>query len=503
VKKYCIFYSLCFIAALPVYGQVTFQKRFYPDYPNGFGSGIQTAENGFVVTGLYNASVNSPAFLIKMNAAGDTLWTKSFFSNFSGSDVIQTKDGGYFIAGSTMIKTDSSGNLLWSKAIAGFNTDHSNSVIETAAGEIVIAGQSKLTNPTNYQFVLIKSDSAGNQIFGKRFGESTAESANKIALTNDGGYIIAGETASYPVASDGVLIKTDSAGNITWARTYGGIHYDGFNTVKQTSDGGYLALGLTRINTIYYLLVVKTDSTGNLSWSKTYKYGSSSWGYSLCETNDGNFILAGGCASSGGASLLIKIDSNGAVIWARMFDPDVSNETAFKTIVPTSDSGFALYGYNLSALLGSKPFFYMIKTDSSCNSDCFIPVLNLIDSVNPIATSVKLYSPTSVNIGNSTVIEECFCDSMSSNCNSVGINENPAPSSMEVYPDPFSDKLNIKTKRNELDEVKFYDVLGRNISKQSFTNSTTINTELFAKGIYLYEVRNKNGVIKKGKVVKD
>ena len=96
------------------------------------------------------------------------------------------------------------------------------------------------------------------------------------------------------------------------------------------------------------------------------------------------------------------------------------------------------------------------------------------------------------------------CVSMDSlTCNAtVGINEIDKKEELISFPNPFSDKINITAKRNEQLEVSLYDVTSRRIFKQSFTNSTSINTEQLAKGVYLYEVRNKNGVIKKGKVVK-
>lgn len=85
-----------------------------------------------------------------------------------------------------------------------------------------------------------------------------------------------------------------------------------------------------------------------------------------------------------------------------------------------------------------------------------------------------------------------------------GINEqNNSGNQVVFYPNPFLDKINITTKSNELAEVKLFDVTGRKIFHQSFKNSISVNTEQLAKGIYLYEVRHKNGVIKKGKVVKD
>jgi hypothetical protein len=85
----------------------------------------------------------------------------------------------------------------------------------------------------------------------------------------------------------------------------------------------------------------------------------------------------------------------------------------------------------------------------------------------------------------------------------TGKDEISLNSSFSIYPNPFSDKINVTTKSNELVEVNFNDVTGRKILNQSFIKSTSINTEQLAKGIYIYEVRNKNGVFKKGKVVKE
>ena len=63
--------------------------------------------------------------------------------------------------------------------------------------------------------------------------------------------------------------------------------------------------------------------------------------------------------------------------------------------------------------------------------------------------------------------------------------------------------MNIKVNDNHTSEFVLYDIASRKLLELTFVKSTTINTNQFAKGIYLYEVRNKNGVIKKGKVVKD
>lgn len=91
----------------------------------------------------------------------------------------------------------------------------------------------------------------------------------------------------------------------------------------------------------------------------------------------------------------------------------------------------------------------------------------------------------------------------SQGCGIVGINNINEDSIVYFYPNPFNDNLRITRNTNETLDISLYDVTSRKIFNQSFTNTTLINTEQLAKGLYLYEVRNRNRVIKKGKVVKN
>lgn len=85
----------------------------------------------------------------------------------------------------------------------------------------------------------------------------------------------------------------------------------------------------------------------------------------------------------------------------------------------------------------------------------------------------------------------------------IGIIEVDETYEVSIYPIPFTNELKIRSSINEPLEVLLFDISSRKILQQEFTNSTTVNTQHLAKGIYLYEVRNKNGLINKGKVVKE
>ncbi len=81
------------------------------------------------------------------------------------------------------------------------------------------------------------------------------------------------------------------------------------------------------------------------------------------------------------------------------------------------------------------------------------------------------------------------------------INELAGQELINIYPNPFSNEINIIGNKNIL-EIVIYDISSRKLIQQPFSNTIKLNTEQLAKGIYLYEVRSKNSVVRKGKVVK-
>jgi len=109
-----------------------------------------------------------------------------------------------------------------------------------------------------------------------------------------------------------------------------------------------------------------------------------------------------------------------------------------------------------------------------------------------------------VNTSNNTYYHAYFyIDDVSLTPCATGINEANKNISINITPNPFADKLNVTIKEKESMKITLYDITGRKLFNQSFSNSVSINSEYLEKGIYIYDVRNKNGVIKKGKLVKE
>jgi Secretion system C-terminal sorting domain len=188
-----------------------------------------------------------------------------------------------------------------------------------------------------------------------------------VTQTYDNGYAVAGATSSTGNGStDAYLLKTDSLGIFQWQKTYGGINIDQAYSIQETKDTGFVIAGFTNSfgNGGYDLYVIKTNRYGDTIWTRTY--GGSNWdfAYSIAETADNGFIVTGGTYSFGKGYediYLLKLNSIGDTLWTKTFGGAKDDEA--RSIIQTLDGGYILTGYTKSFkdINGS---YYTIKTNS-------------------------------------------------------------------------------------------------------------------------------------------
>ena len=261
-----------------------------------------TSDSAFIVTGYKNGDV----WLLKIDASsGDTLWTRTYGgAGFDGAECVrQTSDGGYIIVGYTssygsgsfdvyLIKTDSTGNMVWQKWWGGPNEEYAYEVRETQDGGYIIAATTHSFGQGRCDAWLIKTDANGDTLWTKIYGVGNWDRVRSVELTPDGGYIFAGWTGESPREWDGWVIKTDSNGDILWMRTYGGQDGGCLTSVRSTWDGGYIMCGSSGY--IYQdIWLIKTDANGDTLWTRTYGSANTDRGYSAQQTFDGGYIAVG------------------------------------------------------------------------------------------------------------------------------------------------------------------------------------------------------------------
>lgn len=207
---------------------------------------------------------------------------------------------------------------------------------------------------------------APDTVWTKTYGASGEDWAWSVRETADSGYVIVGSSSSFAsYGYDVYLIKTDVDGDTAWTRTYGGEDTDRGYSVEQTSDGGYIIAGYTRSFGVSDadVYLVKTDENGDTLWTKTY----SGLGYeearSVQQTDDDGYIVAGYTGPSGAGATdvyLIKTDSLGGLIWARTYG-GYYNDVGL-CVKQTADGGYIVAGQLGTIIAGFQA--YLIKTNS-------------------------------------------------------------------------------------------------------------------------------------------
>ena len=317
-------------------GNELWSKTFGGTYSDIGYSVQQTTDGGYIITGLADGGVGfGDVYLIKTDGSGNELWSKIFGVAIyveTAYSVQQTTDGGYIITGSNvdymegdtdhfLTKTDANGVEQWTYIRQGAEAEaYARSVQQTTDGGYIITGSTNCC-PGTLSFMggnvyLIKIDGNGIEQWNKKFGGTGYDEGKSVQQTTDGGYVITG-LADGGVGGQGFgdvyLIKTDGSGNELWSKTFGGIGYDEGSSVQQTTDGGYIITGSTLSfgNGSWDVYLIKTDVSGIEQWTKTF--GGIDWekGYSVQQTTDGGYVITGSSNSGAGDVYLIKTDANG------------------------------------------------------------------------------------------------------------------------------------------------------------------------------------------------
>jgi hypothetical protein len=289
------------ILATPASAQQQFEwSKTYADSQGESKCVISTNDGGYAIAGDSNGQI----LLAKADFSGEVVWWKTYQPG-EATCVIQTSDGGYAVGGRgdvNFIKTDSLGNVEWSKSYTYNNATYKITTFQvmglaqTRDGGYILAGKTP-TGPLLGWDLTLRTDSQGDVIWSKTYGTKWGNSLATDVLVVDDGYIL---------AANALLYKLNENGNVQWSQP---TSFDPASLAK-TSDGGYL---LCRDTTL-----TKTDPGGKAQWSKSYLFESArgSVFQSAIQTRDGGFIACGFVFPVWeGVAWIVKTDSAGNQKW--------------------------------------------------------------------------------------------------------------------------------------------------------------------------------------------
>ncbi len=353
-------------------------------YNNGFYLFGNTSSNDGDVSFNYG---KTDYWLFQTDENGQIIWEKTYGGSDEDypSNMLPTPDGGFMLFGHTystdgdvvgnhgdgdwwLVKTDSLGHILWSRCYGGSHKETASQLIYAHEGGYVMTGKTGSVdgdishNNGMYDVWVVKVDWEGEIIWERAFGGSRNDWGNSISTTADGGYIVVGGASSHDgdvycpdaIPSEGNnawVIKLDGEGQLEWQNCYGGSSYDVVVDIMQTSNGGYIFLGMTDsgdgdADCIHGspgdalardMWVVKLDETGEIEWHRCLGGTSADSPRILRPMNDGGYLVGGNTQSRDGTVvcneslpgthtvILYKLSADGEIEWTECFGSQVDN----------------------------------------------------------------------------------------------------------------------------------------------------------------------------------
>jgi hypothetical protein len=381
----------------------------------------QTTDNGFIIIGQqFGGSSNgnhglNDVLVIKLNNLGDLEWQKCFGGTKDdvGMDIHQTADGGYIFSGHTdsndgdvnglhefpnngwdekdawVVKLNNVGSIQWQKCLGGTGGEMGCSILETTDGGYVLGGvtSSNLNDGDVNGFIgggndgwLVKLDQNGDTIWQKCLGGIGSDLISSVSTTADGGYVFTGWTSSSDingyhngttgVTSDVWIAKANNMGVLDWQKCFGGSNEDEGNSIKTTSDGGYIFSGWTGSFNgdvgFHYsdaCWIIKLNNTGVVEWKKLLDGGGDDKGYDVQQTSDGGYIVSA-TVDDGGLDISDHKGGFDAWIIKLGYGASISNETQKNfSLFPNPSNGNQINLTYPESLIGRT---YLIEDINGC-----------------------------------------------------------------------------------------------------------------------------------------
>lgn len=343
-----------------------------------------------------------------------TQWDRSYGG--AGSDFLRalapTSDGGLAAAGYStssngdrqspafgasdvwVVRLNSAGTLVWERALGGGSFDAAGSIERTEGGGFVVGavsssgieGNKASPNFGQTDYWLIRLNGDGDKVWDKAFGGNSTDELQTVLRTGDGGFLLAGSSASKASGSktstnySGVLfgydfwvVRTDADGNKLWEQSYGGAGSDYLSSAVATADGGFLLGGVSysepggnktteQIGFGDYW-IVRIDGHGDILWQRSYGGQDMDSLQCLAGTADGGFILGGVSYSGigpaktspgfgGGDFWAVRIDAQGNPLWDVSYGGELSD--SLLSIQELGGGGFLLGGSSSSLPGGNR-----------------------------------------------------------------------------------------------------------------------------------------------------
>lgn len=550
MKKVITIFCLICLSKFLLFSQapeIEWQKSFGGSSADYGRSICHTPDSGYLLVGetysndgdVDDFNGDSDAWVIRLDSSGNVEWKKCFggWSVDKGWPVTQTYDLNYVICGEAnsengeascggyqhelwIFKINDNGDTLWSKCYGGLSVESGYSIQETNDSCIIVAGIAASSggdvhgNNGIQDFWILKLDRFGDTLWTKCLGGEDNEFCYSIQETFDHGYIVTGNTrstAGYVHGNHGKadiwLVKLNSTGDTLWTRCIGGSEDELAYSVIQTADSCFVIAGYTLSNDgdisdsdgEYNMLIAKLDTDGIIKWLKCY--GDYTGAETILEIENSGFLVAGNTQDEFGHSdiWLVRLDPMGDTLWTKCFGGSLG-ETPW-SLLQTKDNGYII--------LGSSYSDDGDVTTNNGNSDYWVIKLNA-----PPCEPKYFFNELFLCEGDSVFLEGAYqtiagtyYDTTLSyqGCDSVIVTNLTVSSCTGITFDNFDDEITIFSvptngivyiQGGNIDYYELYNMSGTLLLR---SDNKMINFTKYTKGSYIVRIteKNRNIVIRK------
>ena len=499
------------IAPVWVLSQDTFQKVF-PTLQPTWGDCTRRSHTGGLIFSSwawnqFGSSSNDIA-LISIDNQGDTLWTKTYGRPFNDAcfNLLATNDGGYMLTGYTetdassdfgtpiyLIRTDGTGDTLWTRAFGAGRYHLGFDAVECTDGSFLVVGS---WGGAYYDgLYILKVGALGDLMWTKHYDSqiqvgwnewASTVSVQCILGTSNGDFFVAGDRAGF---SGSFLAKLNSNGDVLWSGATSDIQF--IDQLDPTSDGGLMISGSYDSKP----LLVRLDANGESQWAKAYVGSASGGSIGSTITSDNGVALVAQTASSNTNSsniYFLKTDSLGEVEYSRMFGDTLWD--AGRGIIEVLNGGYLILGWSQS--FGSNTAMYLIRTDSIGSSGCHeyfdaTTAMNIDIAWDTLEleslSSATFQYPSSCSIRSGTTLRSlCPIDQ-------VGHEESIRRlQPVQIFPNPARDRFTIVLNSVESTHtVEVWNAQGVQVYRNSdILTRTEISCSSWTSGVYFVKIIN-------------
>jgi uncharacterized delta-60 repeat protein len=307
-----------YLLKITQYGDTIWTKTYGKTDNDGATAITPTSDGNFIVAGYADSlnTINYDVYLLKITQNGDTIWTKTFRKNHYAlaQAITSTRDGNSIVAGFTLnpatidgireiylLKITQNGDTIWTKTFGKTGREEAVNITTTPDGNFMVIGQTYKISAENVDVLLLKITQNGDTVWTKSFGKTLDDRIYPIAPTQDGNFILAGNTGLVSEGYSIFLLKITQNGDTLWTKSFRGFGGDWADAISPTQDGNFIVAGGRYLpgaeNPGVYLL--KITPNGDTIWTKSFGGTSGDWATAMTPTPDGNFMVTGRTYSPG------------------------------------------------------------------------------------------------------------------------------------------------------------------------------------------------------------